>query len=302
MTQAPAAIFKIPTESPQPARTAARPARKAKAARPAPGRVLANGTGRATRGGSYLPGIKTSHTQQIVNAAPTSGEGDRVHRMISALVSVGLEAGYLANPRLAKAHWQAGDRELPATQVTVAGKSALWVDPAEIAARQRHRQARPDAGRRAARRAGRAGGQHRRLQRAAWGELAALTIGQVGQADRVITVDRKVVEVAGHLYVEAPRLPEVPPDDLPAPHPGRLPARRTARRQDRGGPRRAGGRDGEDRGSGAHGGLPPERDPGTARHRPVAVTPADRAHAGKAILRSPSPEPSKITIKRHSLR
>ena len=55
MTQAPAAIFKIPTKSPQPARKAARPARKAKAARPAPGRVLANGTGRtATRGGGEV--------------------------------------------------------------------------------------------------------------------------------------------------------------------------------------------------------------------------------------------------------
>jgi len=38
-----------------------------------------------------------------------------------------------------------------------------------------------------------------------WGELSALTIAQVDQADRVITVDRKVVEVAGHLYIEAPK-------------------------------------------------------------------------------------------------
>ena len=38
-----------------------------------------------------------------------------------------------------------------------------------------------------------------------WGELAALTIGQVDQPARVITVDRKVVEVGGHLYVEAPK-------------------------------------------------------------------------------------------------
>ena len=38
-----------------------------------------------------------------------------------------------------------------------------------------------------------------------WGELAALTIPQVDQAARVITVDRKVVEVAGRLYVEAPK-------------------------------------------------------------------------------------------------
>jgi hypothetical protein len=50
--------------------------------------------------------------QQVVNAAPTPGEGDRVQGMISALVGAGLEGGYLANPRLAKVHWQAGDRPL----------------------------------------------------------------------------------------------------------------------------------------------------------------------------------------------
>ena len=38
-----------------------------------------------------------------------------------------------------------------------------------------------------------------------WGELTALTIGQVDPAARVITVDRKVVEVAGQLYIEAPK-------------------------------------------------------------------------------------------------
>ena len=38
-----------------------------------------------------------------------------------------------------------------------------------------------------------------------WGELAALTIPQVDQSARVITVDHKVIEVAGHLYIEAPK-------------------------------------------------------------------------------------------------
>ena len=338
MTQAPAAVFKIPTESPQPARKAARPARRAKAARPAPGRVLANGTGRtATRGGGEvvelgygitvypareesgrwravwyedgkrqqceagterklaaklekvterleadapnmkLPGadlirhyldpdrlpvderwsrkhadtqrrlcerfaapviaavtcqdIKTGHTQKIVNAAPSPGEGNRVHRMISALVSAGLESGYLANPRLAKVHWQAGDRELPAPQVTVAGESALWVDPAEI-------PAGGDIGKLGrALAAGRHGERDELMVNTAaysglrWGELAALTIAQHGQADRVITVDRKVVEVAGHLYVEAPKCrkyrrtiyPRRTPDGYPLA--GRLAAR-----------------------------------------------------------------------------
>ena len=76
--------------------------------------------------------IKAEHTQRIVNAAPTPGEGARVQGMISALVSAGLDGGYLANPRLAKVHWQAGNRPLPAPRVSVAGESALWVDPAEI--------------------------------------------------------------------------------------------------------------------------------------------------------------------------
>ena len=37
------------------------------------------------------------------------------------------------------------------------------------------------------------------------GKLATLTIGQVDVAARVIAVDRKVIEVAGHLYVEPPK-------------------------------------------------------------------------------------------------
>jgi hypothetical protein len=44
--------------------------------------------------------IKTWHTQQIVNAAPTAGEGDRVRGMLSALVAAG-SRGYLTSPRLA---------------------------------------------------------------------------------------------------------------------------------------------------------------------------------------------------------
>jgi hypothetical protein len=55
--------------------------------------------------------IKTWHMQQIVNAAPTPGEGRRVRGTISALVSAGIEGGYLANPRLAKVPWQAGQRQ-----------------------------------------------------------------------------------------------------------------------------------------------------------------------------------------------
>jgi integrase len=38
-----------------------------------------------------------------------------------------------------------------------------------------------------------------------WGELAALTMAQIDPAARVITVDRKVVEIGGQLFTEAPK-------------------------------------------------------------------------------------------------
>jgi hypothetical protein len=55
--------------------------------------------------------------------------------MISALVTAGADAGYLVNSRLAKVHWQAVARALPAPAVTVAGESGQWVDPQRLAAR-----------------------------------------------------------------------------------------------------------------------------------------------------------------------
>ena len=76
--------------------------------------------------------ITVNHMQKIVNAAPTVGEGDRVHRMLSAMVGAGLKAATPSTLMLAGVHWQAGDRPLPAPKVTVAGESALLVDPSEI--------------------------------------------------------------------------------------------------------------------------------------------------------------------------
>jgi integrase len=149
--------------------------------------------------------IKTSHMQKIVNAAPTAGEGDRVAAMISALVSADMEGGYLANPRLAKMHWQAGNRPLPPPQVTVAGESTSWVDPADIPSDNDI----SNLGQALAR--GRHGDRDELMANTAaytglrWGELIALTITQVDQAARAIAVDRKVIEVAGHLYTEAPK-------------------------------------------------------------------------------------------------
>jgi len=126
--------------------------------------------------------ITTKHMQKIVNAAPTPGEGDRVQGMISALVGAGLEGGYLANPRLAKVHWQAGDRPLPAPRVSVAGESGLWVDPGEIpSADDVERLGKALA-------AGRHGERDQLMANTAaysglrWGEIAALTVPQVDTA------------------------------------------------------------------------------------------------------------------------
>ena len=125
--------------------------------------------------------------------------------MISALVTAGLQGGYLASGRLAQVHWQAGDRALPPPRASAAGESALWIDPAEVPA---------DTDVAALGQALATGlhGDHDELMAVTaaysglrWGELAALTIGQVDAARREISVDRKVVEVAGHLYIEAPK-------------------------------------------------------------------------------------------------
>ena len=149
--------------------------------------------------------IRVADMQRIVNAAPTAGEGARLRRCLSAMVTAGIAAGYLTSPRLKEVHWQAAGRAAPGPQVAVAGESALFVDPAEIPAD--HDVAR--LGRALA--AGRRGDLGELMASTAaytglrQGELFALTAAQVAPAARVITVDRKVVEVAGTLYLEAPK-------------------------------------------------------------------------------------------------
>ena len=102
-------------------------------------------------------------------------------------------------------HWQAGDRDLPAPRVSVAGESVLWVDPSEVPAGDEVAALGRALG------TGLHGERDELMAVTAaytglrWGELTALTIGQVDLAARVISVDRKVVEVAGHLFVEAPK-------------------------------------------------------------------------------------------------
>jgi integrase len=149
--------------------------------------------------------ITIDHMQQIVSAAPTPSEGERLHRCLSAMVTAGIKGGYLASPRLREVHWQAGDRPVPEPEPSTSGESALWVDPAEIPA------AADIASLGQALAAGRRGELDELMACTAaysglrQGELFALTIGQIAPDARVITVDRKLIEVAGQLYVEAPK-------------------------------------------------------------------------------------------------
>ena len=140
-----------------------------------------------------------------------------------AITSAGHVAPVLVNPRMAKVHWQAAGRQLPPAPVSMAGESALWVDTAEIPADD-------DIGKLGrALAAGHHGDRNELMASTAaysglrWGELTALTIGQIDAASRVIKVDRKVIEVAGHLYIEAPKgrkcrktiYPRLTPDGYP---------------------------------------------------------------------------------------
>src|SRR5712691_10930244 len=129
--------------------------------------------------------------QKVVNA-PTVGEGRRVRAMIGALAGAGIAGGYLANPRLKEVHWQAHGRQALPPRAALAGESALFVDPGEI-------PAAADIAKLGQAAAAAQAVYELMVNFAAytglrWGELTALTVGQIGQASRVVIVDRKVVE------------------------------------------------------------------------------------------------------------
>jgi integrase len=148
--------------------------------------------------------IRPAHMQAVVNAAPTAGEGRRVRAMISALTVAGIAGGYLVNPRLKEVHWQACGRLMASPRLVLAGESALFVDPDEIPAAE-------DVARLGQALAGRRQGLYELMVSFAaytglrWGELVALTISQISESSRIVTIDRKVIEVRGHLFVEAPK-------------------------------------------------------------------------------------------------
>ncbi len=147
--------------------------------------------------------ITVADMQAVVNAAPTAGEGARLQRCISALVSAGITGGYLASPRLKQVHWQAGDRPCPEPATAVAGESTLFVDPAEIPATAD--VAKLGQALAALRDSFELMACFAAYTGLRWGELAALTVAQVDQAARVVTVDRKVIEIGGKIYLEAPK-------------------------------------------------------------------------------------------------
>ena len=174
--------------------------------------------------------IKVADMQQAVNAAPTAGEGARLHRCLSAMVTAGITGGYLTNPRLREVHWQAADRPAPGPQVSMQGEAAQYVDPSEIpAAADVARLGQALA-------AGRRGDLHELMAYTAaysglrQGELFALTTGQIDPAARVIDVDRKVIEVSRDTAHRRAQRPQAPQDHLPRPHPAGLPAGRARSR------------------------------------------------------------------------
>ena len=149
--------------------------------------------------------IKVADMQKAVNAAPTAGEGARLHWCLSAMVTAGIRGGYLTNPRLREVYWQAAGRPAPGPQASVQGEAAQFVGPAQI-------PACADVARLGQALAGRRRGDLYELMvnTAAYsglrqGELFALTADQIDPAARVIDVDRKVIEVAGALLTGLPK-------------------------------------------------------------------------------------------------
>ncbi len=149
--------------------------------------------------------IKVADMQKAVNAAPTAGEGTRLHRCLSAVVTAGIRGGYLTNPRLREVYWQAAGRPAPGPQVSVQGESAQFAGPAQI-------PAGADVAGLGQALAGRRRGDLYELMvnTAAYsglrqGELFALTADQITPCSRVIDVDRKVIEVSGTLLTGLPK-------------------------------------------------------------------------------------------------
>jgi integrase len=154
-------------------------------------------------GGLVCQDLRTADLQAAVNVAPTAGEGARLARAISAMVTAGVDGGYLTNPRLKNVRWQPGSRPLPPVRTSTAGESALYVDEADI-------PAHADVTALAEALAYLDADYELMAYTAAytglrWGELAALALDQIDPASRTVTVDRKIIEIGGTLHLESPK-------------------------------------------------------------------------------------------------
>ena len=166
--------------------------------------------------------------QQIVSAAPTASEGERLHRCLSAMVTAGIKGGYLTNPRLREVHWQAAGRPVPEPEPSTSGESALWVDPAEI-------PAAADIGKLGQALAAGPRGELDELMAnvAAYaglrqGELFALTAGQIATGRPGHHRGPQAHRGRRAPVRRGAQVPQVPQHHLPRPHPGRLPAGRAS--------------------------------------------------------------------------
>ena len=111
--------------------------------------------------------IKTAHMQKIVNAAPTAGEGARLRRALSAMVTAGDRRRLPDLPAAARGALAARRPARPRPAGHPAGGIGAVRRPRPDPLRRRRRPARRGPGRRAARGPARADGLHRGLHRAA---------------------------------------------------------------------------------------------------------------------------------------
>jgi len=166
--------------------------------------------------------ITVSHTQKIVNAAPTAGEGDRVHRMLSAEVGAGLKGGLPRQPDSGRGPLEG--RRPPAARPEGNGRRRVRAAgrPLRDPVQRRYRRTWAGPGSQDPWRAGRADGQPRYLQRTA-----------VGRTDRPHYPAGRRCRTGDHGGPQGGRdqradlsrgaeEPQVPPHHLPAPEPGRV--------------------------------------------------------------------------------
>ena len=152
--------------------------------------------------------IRVAHMQQAVNLPNTPDGGRRVAKTIGSMVRLGIQAGYLTNPRLAKVHWQTGECEVAqsSTVAPIAGQSSAFISPDQIPG---HSSIATLASAMAQKRL--APWWYELMPYAAAysgmriGEMLALEVGDVAALQRTINVAWQVIEVDGKLLRVRPK-------------------------------------------------------------------------------------------------